>query len=306
MTREFNLIELIAEDGLTKATFMPERGGMMTSLIMSGNLGQQERLFLHNFIWDEQIADLPGGWPFLFPICGRATYKNESNCYFFEGKKYYLPIHGFAWNKAWRVLDVGKNFIEMCLCDDEQTFAQFPFHFSVTLRYELLPNKLICYQQYQNLSNCRMPYNAGFHPYFLTPTQQENIILNYAPTKRFVYNSSLTDVVGETGLFDLPASITNSEINEQLTLLGKDKKINLIFANGDNLEMQALGVEDENLFSYVQIYMQESKPFICIEPWMGFPNAINQTHGMRWLEPQQIERGKLELLLVNDAVHLAQ
>ena len=95
----------------------------------------------------------------------------------------------------------------------------------------------------------------------------------------------------------MPTSVTNPEIQEQLTQLGEDKEIHLSFPNKDVINMVAEGVEDRDLFPYLQIYTPEDKPFVCLEPWMGFPNALNSVSGARWLAPGQSEHGILRLWL---------
>ncbi len=293
---DFDIITIHSVCSKARADFVPQRGGMMSSLCLQGSEGVSERLYLHDFVWDEHITDLPGGWPFLFPVCARLEHDGQRGCYVYAGKEYQLPIHGFAWNSPWQIAAVGEGFIELVLNENSKTIAQYPFRFEVRLRYELTASKLICKQQYTNNDTKCLPYSAGFHPYFLTPQNKKSaVIVDYQPTKRFVYNENLTQIIGETELFALPSSITNPQLNEQLTLVGQNKSTRLLFPDGDSLLMTALGVEDPNLFPYVQLYTMPEKPFFCVEPWMAYPNAMNSPHAMRWLEPGQTETGLLSL-----------
>ena len=120
-------------------------------------------------------------------------------------------------------------------------------------------------------------------------------MLNFKPNRLFRYNDRLTDVNGEKKMFDLPASITDPNINEQLTEVKEDNIVNLTYPDGFNLFMRTWGTKDLNLFPYMQIYTMPKKPFICIEPWMGHPNALNTAYGCRWLRPGSSEKGVLEL-----------
>ena len=63
--------------------------------------------------------------------------------------------------------------------------------------------------------------------------------------------------------------------------------------------MAAEGVEDPNLFPYVQLYTMTEKPFFCVEPWMAAPNSLNTAKGCRWLEPGAVEHGVLRLWVTN-------
>lgn len=284
---------ITAQDNETKATFLPEKGGMCVSLVAPGKQGPRELLFQYPHLWDMHSRELPGAWFFCFPICGRLERQGIRNAYLYNGKLFELPMHGFARYKSWKVTDAGNHYIHLTLRDDEETRQHYPFHFTVELHYEIAHRRLFCRQTYTNHGENRMPYYAGFHPYFLTPedVRKKEVILNFSPRRRFRYNPQLTDLVGEQPLFNLPTSIANPEIHEQLTELGEDKEIHLEYPGGDLIQMAAEGVEDHHLFPYVQLFSPPNMPFICVEPWMGFPNAMNTMQGVRWLDPLQSEHG---------------
>ncbi len=291
-------VAIVSEDGSTQATFVPTLGGAASSIIMPGKQGPRELLYLHEFFWDEEISDLPGGWPFCFPVCARLSRQGSYGAYLYDGKIYKLKIHGFAWYEAWEVEDEGVDFVTLVLRDNQRTRECYPFSFEVKLLYRITTGKLTCQQVYRNLGDRPMPYYAGFHPYFLTPppgAEKEKVILNYHPTRRFVYNKDLTEIVGETALFPLPISVADPRINEQLTTVDENKEITLHYPEGDTIHLTAEGVDNPELFSYVQLYTMRDKPFICVEPWMAFPNAMNSVFGARFLPPGTSEEGRLRL-----------
>ncbi len=294
----FETYTIAAKNGLTRATFVPERGGVGSSIVMPGRQGERELLFHYPHLWDRTSKDLPGGWPFCFPICGRLERQGRLNSYYYDGHVYELSIHGFGWDKPWTVADAGSDHLLLVLRDDEQTRAVYPFHFTVELLYEIAESRLFCRQTYSNHGDRPMPYYAGFHPYFLTPppsSGKQQVILNFQAQRRLRYNQQLTDLVGEQPLFPLPASAANPEIHEQLLLLGEDKEIHLSYPGGDVVNMAAEGVEDPNLFAYLQLYSPPDQPFVCVEPWMAHPNALNSVAGVRWLAPGKSEHGVLRL-----------
>lgn len=296
-------ITIQADNSPCQAIFIPERGGNLASLKMHGQQGLRELLYQHDFFWDEAINDLPGAWPFCFPVCARLERNGEYGAYLYDGKVYQLPIHGFAWNMPWEVIEHNSNSIRILLQHTSETLKSYPFKFQVELHYKIEHNQLICQQHYRNLGHQPMPYAAGFHPYFLTPevdAGKQSVQLDYKPTRRLQYNNKLTDIIGEQPCFQTPTSITNPDINEQLTMVGEDKMTRLLFADGDCIEMVAEGVEDAALFPYIQLYTIKDKPFICIEPWMSHPNAMNTVSGMRWLSAGSEESGILTLSLTTD------
>ncbi len=296
----FDAYTIRSADGGSFVTCVPERGGILTSIVMPGGEAPRELLYHHDFLWNETIDDLPGAWPFCFPVCARLERDGQVGVYNYDGQQYHLSIHGFAWQLPWDIELDADDMFTLVLRDNEQTRQQYPFEFEIRLQYKIEDGRLLCRQTYTNRGNKAMPYNAGFHPYFLTPIPQmgkANVSLNYNPQRRFVYNDRLTDIVGETDCFATPVSIATAEINEQLTQVGADKTAFLTFPDGDKIEMTAEGVEDEDLFPFIQLYTMAEKPFFCIEPWMGQPNAMNSVLGMRWLEPGQSEQGLLHLKL---------
>ena len=286
-------------DGATQATFIPERGGMGSSIIMPGNSGPRELLFQHEFFWDTALTSFTGGWPFCFPVCGRLERYGEEGHYFYDGQAYTLPIHGFAWRLPWQVAEYSDNRIKLTLEDNHETLQVYPFNFTLALDYTIEPGVLLSAQTYTNRGDKPMPYYAGFHPYFSTPAfnqGKERVMLDFHPVKCLAYNKTLTDLVGERDLYAVPTAIT-ADINERLTQLGADKTTHLTFPDGDSIEMTASGIEDPDLFPYIQVYTPLEQPFICIEPWMGHPNAMNTVGTVRWLQPGQSEQGLLRLAL---------
>ena len=187
-THGFETLTIVSEDASTQATFVPARGGAASSIIMPVKDQPRELLFLHDFFWDAQIPDLPGGWPFCFPVCARLMRQGKPGAYLYDGKWYELPIHGFSWSSPWQVEAANNDSITLVLRDNEQTQAMYPFSFEVVLRYEVSRGQLNCHQTYRNLSDRPMPYYAGFHPYFLTPqgAGKDNVLLNYQPTRHLI------------------------------------------------------------------------------------------------------------------------
>lgn len=291
---------ITSKDGSSHMTFLPERGGLGSSLIMPTKNGAKELLFQHDFFWEDNWHDLPGGWPFLFPVCARLERNGQRGLYLYSGKQYSLKIHGFGWFMPWEVADESCDSITLCLKANKQTLLDYPFNFEVILRYHITHGSLSCHQTYINHGNHPMPYYAGFHPYLRTPLLnegKENVMLDYHPIKRFSYNDTLTDVIGEQALFDLPINITNPKATEQLTLLGENKETRLHYPDHSTLHITAEGLEDPDLFPYLQLYTIKEKPFFCIEHWMSFPNALNTVQGVRWLPPGEQETGLLTLWL---------
>lgn len=296
MNAQFKTVTIIADDGKTQASIIPERGGWVSSIIMPFKNESREILFQHDYAFDPEIKDLLGGLPFIFPVCARISRNNQEGMYLYEGKQYHLKIHGFSWFEKWAVESVTKSSVEMVLRDSENTLKQYPFKFEVRLKYEVQPGKIICHQTYTNKESERaMPYYAGFHPYFLISGDKSKVILHFESTRRLKYNDTLTDIIGEQPIIKTPISITDPAINEQLNILSNNKLATLTFPNGDIIKINV--AKNGDYFPYLQLYTIPEKPFFCVEHWMGFPNALNTVSGVRWLSAGEKEAAVYEISL---------
>lgn len=295
-----NVWTMHSEDGAAQATLVPEFGGLVSSLRMTGPDGPRELLYQHDFFADRKTKDLRGGIPFLFPICGRLERDGEAEKYLVDEKVFRLPIHGVAPNLRWTALaGTRANELVMELYDGDAARARFPFNFHVTLKYRLEHAELTCRMTVKNESSRPMPYYAGFHPYFLTPLPgegKEDVMVEVAAARRLTYNKQLTRVVGEADPPSMPLPLNHAEVNEMLLRLGAEKEIRIRYPDGLALRLSVEGREDPDLFPYVQFYTMPDKPFFCAEPWMGYPNMMNEPPGkVHTLRPGGVEHAEFRL-----------
>jgi len=300
-------ITLRSASDKTRAVFVPEWGGMMVSLQTQFLGAWRELLFLHDDFLERRLVDLPGGWPFCFPVCGRVARNDQAGLYMCDGKPYYLAIHGFAWQQAWHVQQHQDDCLVMQLVSSELTKKQYPFDFEVILTYRLRDDGLVCHQTYRNCGDDVMPFQAGFHPYFLTPPvvcaegsggcTKEDVRLTCQSESQLFYNENLSDIVDSSDMVATECSISDHAVNERLVRLGKDHRVGLFYPDGLAITIEAKGVADDSFFQYLQTYTMADETFICIEPWSGYPNAINTVVGMDYLRSHQERQAVLYLVL---------
>jgi galactose mutarotase-like enzyme len=301
MTRKQNGFEvccLRAEDGSAEAEIVPALGAIVSSLKLRWKRALREVLFQHAFFWDPQAERTRGGYPFLFPVCGRLERDGAAGAYLYDGAVYQLKIHGFSMRMPWEVVETTASTLTVRLRDTDATRLQYPFRFEVQLRFALNAGAMTVEQEYVNPGTAALPYYAGFHPYYLTPPPgagKEQTLLRYVAKGQLRYNDRLTDIAGREAPPPLPCGIAAPEIKERLTEVDSGADVELVFPDGMVLHTLAEGVDDPRMFPYVQLYTMEDKPFFCVEPWMGFPNALNTVKGCRWLAPGQRERARLKV-----------
>lgn len=286
-----------AADGSAEADVVPALGAIVSALRLPWGAGLRDVLFRHPFFWDAQSERTRGGYPFLFPICGRLERDGLAGGYLYDGRVYQMKNHGFSMRMPWSVVAAETSAITVELRDTAETRVQYPFGFRVTLRFVVRQGALIIEQDYANTGSAPMPYYAGFHPYYLTALPGEGKELTrirYTAQSQLRYNARLTDIAGREAAPGLPNRITAPELNERLTEVAPGTAVDLLYPDGVVLHTLAEGLEDPRMFPFVQLYTMEDRPFFCVEPWMAFPNALNTVKGCRWLAPGQRERGLLK------------
>jgi galactose mutarotase-like enzyme len=207
--------------------------------------------------------------------------------------------------EPWQVVKADDVSLTVRLVDSGPSRTAFPFPFRLTLTFRFDAGAFAIDQAYENTGTRTMPYYAGFHPFFATPEPaqgKEATQLDYKPVCHWVYNDTLTDVCRTAAPPAMPRSVADPAINEMLTRVETDREVRLRHPDGWVIHTRADGIEDAGMFPFVQLYTMPDRPFFCVEPWMGFPNALNTASGARWLAPGQSEHGRLMVWTSHEAV----
>ena len=83
------------------------------------------------------------GWsdhaPILFPLCGNIKDKKA----IYKGKDYAMMQHGFALRSEFALVSQNESEIVFSLSESEETLAQYPFSFKLTVTYTLKRDTLV-------------------------------------------------------------------------------------------------------------------------------------------------------------------
>lgn len=240
-----------------KATILPEKGATAISLQKDG------KEFLYCDPENLASTERPrSGIPFLFPIFGRL----KEGKYTWEGKNYAMEIHGFGHTSPWQVAEHTEDTLQLVLEDSESSRSQYPFRFRVTLKFQVTEGALTIAQTYENRDTRPMPYNYGFHPYFLTEKLENLRVETTADTffdfavggKAFGHGSvrlTMPEGAPETGAAFMGVHGPTILHNE---------------AEGKRLTMEF----DDSIHTHV-LWTQAGKRFLCVEPVNGTANGLN-------------------------------
>nr|WP_307206072.1 aldose epimerase [Paenibacillus harenae] len=274
----YSVYELTEKSTESRIIVCPERGGIVIGCQLHG----QELFYLDKATFEHPTANIRGGNPILFPICGQL----ENLSYEWDGQAYNMANHGVARTSAWEVVgtsEEGEASITIRLRSNEQTLLSFPFDFELLFTYALKDGKLHTRQQYRNLSKGKtMPFYAGFHPYFAID-QGKSIVYETDASTYLDYNDNV--VKPFEGEFDLEGLV------ESVTLLdAKQREIAFPVAGGVRVRMTY-----DDIFKYVVLWSSNGKPFICVEPWMALTGELNRQEELVMLEAGQELRANLTI-----------
>ena len=250
--------EYVISDGHgLQAVILPEKGATCVSLALNG------KEFLYKNEENLLSSERPRcGIPFLFPIFGRL----KDGSYRWEGREYEMAIHGFGHTSIWQVTAQRPDSLTLTLEASEETLGQYPFSFRVTLTFSLEDGSLVLKQAYENLDTRPMPYNYGFHPYFLTERLEQlrvettaNTFFDFAKgPKAFGHGEvslAMPQGAPETGAAFM--GVTGPTVLRNET---DGRKLTMTF--------------DSSFHTHV-LWSQAGKPFLCVEPVNGSADGLN-------------------------------
>ncbi|MBU3821675.1 aldose 1-epimerase family protein [Flavobacteriaceae bacterium XHP0103] len=249
------------------------------------------------FIWQADPAVWANHAPNLFPIIGAL----KDNTFFYKGKAYQLPKHGFLrGNSNFRLVTHTENTLTMQLDSDETLLKQYPFPFELQITFKLVDNRLDILHTVKNTGNGPMYFSLGGHPAFKCPvfagehysdyslvfeteeTAQTHLInmengLISSRTKPLLNNTTTLPLTHKLFLED--ALIFKDLKSKKVTLKSKER--------GDIL---TLGHPD---FEYLGIWAKPNGDYVCIEPWLGIADSettdqqLTTKEGIIELEPHK-------------------
>lgn len=220
-------------------------------------------------IWNGDPSFWEDRAPHLFPICGRL----RDNKYIYDGKEYSLEGHGFAKNMEFKSEKISNTCASFTLQETEETMAKYPFNFDFTVKYTLIGRKIEVEYTINNKNDKTMYFSVGAHEGYMCEGGIENFYIEF---EKNVTLDSYT-VVGPIVNHETTRIIENSN---KLPLKNDYFKIDaLVFKN---IDFNSLTIKrndgahnvhvDFTGFENLLIWTIPGAPYVCIEPWFGFPD----------------------------------
>lgn len=216
--------------------------------------------------------------PVLFPIVGRV----REDKYFVDGAEFSLPPHGFARDTEFEPLYAYSNRLDFSLKYNEDTLKLYPFKFELIISYVLKERSLSVLWTVKNLDEKQMYFSIGAHPAFNLDLNAQNDYDNYsltfdkAPLEAIEFIEAISHVTSKK----LPLS-KQKEIPLNKKLIDDYKviiteNIDSVTLNKDGKPFVGIDCKDFPVIGFWTANLKgDYAPFICLEPWHGIADNID-------------------------------
>lgn len=197
--------------------------------------------------------------PILFPVVS-TSWGNE---YEVDGKKYTLGKHGFARYALFTCTKQTDEEIALMLTDDDDTLAQYPYHFKLIVTYRLEDKKLWLNYEVINTDDRPIPFQIGFHPAFNCPLNNDESFDEY----RFSTEKKENAVSTSGYMLEKEISLKGNEFfNEKSAVFFNGLTSSYVdLTNGKHTIR--VGIKNFNRVGFW--HKSPDTPFVCIEPQHG-------------------------------------
>lgn len=205
------------------------------------------------YMWQGDPAFWSGRNPTLFPMVG-STWDKKLHI---DGKEYVTGNHGFTRRSEFTCVEHDEKNIVMELRDSEATLKEYPFRFTLQIRYTLEGRTLNIQYSIKNENDRVMPFNFGLHPAFNCPIDPEGSFNDC----RIVFNNP-EDIHWLDTDMDRTDTLPLDKDALAKTVIITDPK-STMSALTDGKHSVEVGYENYEWLAF----WSPNAPFVCIEPW---------------------------------------
>ncbi len=211
----------------------------------------------------------------LFPICGRL----RDNKYLYEGKEYTLTSHGFAYKMPFEAEKVSDICAVFTLTETEETLVNYPFAFNFKIKYTLDGRKINVEYIVENKNDKNMYFSVGGHEGYMCEGGIEdyyiefdkNVTLDAYEVEGPIINHNTTRIVDNEKILPL-----KNEYFKVDALVFRDIDFDgITIKKNDGTHHVRV---DFKGFENMLLWMVPGAPYICVEPWYGFPDYTDSNY----------------------------
>ncbi len=227
------------------------------------------------YMWSGDPAFWAKKSPVLFPIVG--SLKNDT--YYYNQQPYHLPRHGFARDKVFEAAKLNDSEAIFTLADSPETHSNYPFEFTLALRYRLEGRSISCTYEVFNPGDKALLFSVGGHPAFTVPLTVDTVYADYY--LEWNKTEALQQWKLDNGLIAAPRPLQVENNRLQLTpaLFYKDAIVikhmqSTCISLKSNKHPHGLNFYFDD-FPFFGIWAAKDAAFVCLEPWCGIADSID-------------------------------
>ncbi len=305
------LILLQDNEANVEAAIAPSKGGELSGLKVRHRGRWIETLYLARDYAPRE------GWtgkaPLLWPATGRnfppdlearrkAGESFNDGAYLLNGKRYKMPIHGFARDLPWRVEKTAaqekRALAKLSLRDTPETRKRYPFGFSIEANYSLEGGALLIgYRVRASKANrAPMPFSIGNHITFVSP-----LVQGTNPTDMELVTPSKTELLKTA--YGLPTGESRARGHADGVKLGDFERLSAVSLTGYEgdpfivyRDPGGLAIRMSHSASEIpgppvvlyNLWGDVAGGFFSPEPWVGLQNSLVLGKGLIRLRPGDV------------------
>jgi len=224
------------------------------------------------------------GNPILFPNPSPSHSQHGPDTWVWQGQVLAIPSHGFARNMYWHVLDRREDRVTAELVPNTNTKLAFPFDFRLQLTYQLDTRGLVLEGRIENTGQEAFPYALGFHPYLNTPLGRKGGIQDCfvsLPSGVQVQSPDQWKTHSQNS-FNARQIRCDEPLNPAILLLNSgSRQLELEDRANGLITRVSVAASEQSMGIWVVWSTSPETPYICLEPWTDFPNALNRSETRR-------------------------
>jgi len=238
-----------------------------------------------NYIWRRHgQPEKSGGTPICFPLLGAVP----SGIYILNGKRYEMPMHGFAQYCDFNIIEKSENAMLLEIRDTPETLRRFPYAFRFQVLYQVDDRTLKTEYRVTNEDANEMFFSVGAHPRFSCPIGSGKEDLEFQDYfLEFEKPHSPESVAKSYGPIETIRQFTaadNMKLQLDYVLFAKGA---FCYSRADNRivtlkcakDSRTLTMKSEGL-AYLTIWNVPGESFIALEPWYGSITSLPANPGI--------------------------
>lgn len=232
------------------------------------------------YIWQIDSAIWGSSSPVLFPAIGRI----KGDKILFKGKEYAMPKHGIVRNNdQLKYKPIDKTSCSFTLNSSEETLKQYPFNFSFVVEYSLVENLLKMTYHVENKDDVEMSFTCGGHTAYACPLSKDTKLNDYViefPTQLnletipLADSKMLTHDKRKVEILDKTLTLTENLFNDDALVF---ENITCDWVRLRKKSQDKGIVVKFNGYPNLAIWSKPGADYVCIEPWLGLPDRIDES-----------------------------